>query len=777
MKHNLVVYFALIVLLTLGIAACGPSSVPTPTTVALPATTTLTPANVSPSTLTPTLAPSPTATQTIIPSRTPPRITTPVPQRATATPAASIPRDQSIVFLGGESTNPRDYDPATDGSGGNHWLYSGLVAFDAQMKLIPDLAESWVTTDGMTYLFKLRRNAHFHNGRTVIAQDFIYSWERAANPKTQSNTVLTYLGDIVGVREMMGGKADHIDGLRAVDDYTLQVTIDAPKPYFLLKLTYQTAFVLDRENVESGPEWYRTPNGTGPYRLIRWDRNQQIVYERNDDYYLELPSIRYMVTNLAPAVGIRAYETGDIDIAGISGSNVTRVRDPKDPLHNDLMTAVNLCTSFLNLDVTQAPFDDLKVRQAFSLAFDRQKYIDSVLSGVGLPAKGLYPPGLPGYNSELKGVTFDAAAARKLLAESKYGGPAGMPKIVYTASGTGSDIGSSVAAQIQMWQQNLGVTVTVQNIEPDKYQDELYAGHHGQIFGLGWCADYVDPENFADALFHTGTEHNRGHYSNLQLDTLLEQARTEQDAAKRIQMYQRAEQIIIDDSPAIFTVHSVSNVLVKPHIQGYVLTPVSIALPRYLKIAQAKSPYAQATASAQSAQSTVDTLMTKAKVAFTRPSGKLEGNDKVLRSNLYLKNFGFEARFFNPADRAIHKWEYALAFREVDYRDRYRLAVNSDGDWMVLVTARFLADRIENDLVASGHLANVDLSPTGSNLIRLVVQENNAYLFVNQQYIATVDVSLKNRPGDAWVGTGITFGTDFPGLSTAYKDLTIYALP
>ncbi len=153
-----------------------------------------------------------------------------------------------------ESTNPRDYDPATTGTSGDKRLFSGLVSFDPRLNLVPDLAERWeVSPDGTVYTFFLRKNARFHNGRPVTAQDVIYSWTRAADPKLQSPTVLTYLGDIVGIREVNEGRAASVSGLKALDDHTLQVTIDAPKPYFLMKLTYPTAFVVDKANVESGP--------------------------------------------------------------------------------------------------------------------------------------------------------------------------------------------------------------------------------------------------------------------------------------------------------------------------------------------------------------------------------------------------------------------------------------------------------------------------------------------------------------------------------------------
>ena len=499
---------------------------------------------------------------------------------------SGISRDQVLVLSGGESRNGREYDPATTHGSGNKLVFSGLVALDRDLKLIPDLAGSWEVTDGTTFTFHLRSDARFHNGKPVTAQDVVYSWERAADPATKSDTVLTYLGDIVGVKDKYEGKADRISGLKIIDAQTLQVTIDAPKPYFLLKLTYPVAFVVDRQNVESGDEWWRSPNGTGPYRLARWESFKSILYERNDDYYLEPPKIANIIVQLFTGVGLRLYESGEIDMTGIGLSDVPRFEDPKEPLHDQLQSGVSLCTGMITFDVTQPPFDDPKVRQAFSLAFDRQKYIDVVLSGIALPAIGPFPPGLPGYDDTLEGLPYDPVRAKQLLSESKYAN--NLPPIIYTDGGSGSDIGGDVAALAQMWQQNLGITITVENLEPDKYSDLVHAGQHGQIFSGGWCADYPDPENFADALFHTGAQQNQSNYSNPELDKILEDARVEQDAARRMQLYQQAQRIIVADAPVLFTTHGLSYVLVKPYIQGYVLTPIDIALERYLSIDASK---------------------------------------------------------------------------------------------------------------------------------------------------------------------------------------------
>ncbi len=506
---------------------------------------------------------------------------------ASAAPASQyqidIPLDQALVYSGGETSNLREYDPATTHGSGDKLAFSGLVSFDPHLNLIPDLAETWeVSDDGTVYTFHIRENAKFHNGRAVTAQDVAYSWERAASPQIGSDTVATYLGDIVGVKEVLAGQAGQISGLQVLDDHTFRVAIDAPKPYFLLKLTYPTAFVVDKDNVEGGDAWVYSPNGTGPYRLTEWRSNEYILYEANADFYLGAPSIPYVLIKLYAGVETRLYETNDIDIAGVSIYDADRFLDPAEPLHHDFQTGVSLCTGYVIFDTTQAPFEDVNVRKAFSMAFDRQRYIDVVLRGQALPAMGPYPPGLPGFNYALEGLPYDPVQARELLERSKYGGSRSLPPIVYTDAGIGTSIGLDVAAMAEMWEQNLGVTITVENLEYDYYYDQVYAGNHGQLISGGWCADYPDPENFADILFHTGSAVNSGHYSNPELDALLEQARVERDVNKRIAMYQQAEQIIVNDAPVLFTTHSLSYELVKPYVKGYVFTPIAVPIQRYM---------------------------------------------------------------------------------------------------------------------------------------------------------------------------------------------------
>jgi oligopeptide transport system substrate-binding protein len=171
--------------------------------------------------------------------------------------------------------DPFTLDPATaseaTSQGYIQQIYSGLVTLDDKLNPVPDIAASWkIDTTGKVYTFTLRKDVQFHFGRQVTAGDFKYAWERACNPQTGSQTALTYLGDIVGASEMLAGTATSLSGVRVIDDYTLEVTITASHPYFLYKLGYSTAFVVDKYNVDQGANWWQTPNGTGPFKLKSW---------------------------------------------------------------------------------------------------------------------------------------------------------------------------------------------------------------------------------------------------------------------------------------------------------------------------------------------------------------------------------------------------------------------------------------------------------------------------------------------------------------------------
>ena len=467
-------------------------------------------------------------------------------------------------------------------------LYSGLVTLNTDLELVPDIAERWeISSDGLQYTFYLRPNAKFHDGRQVTAQDFKWSIERAAAPETASPVADTYLNDIVGALDYIKGNATEISGIRVVDDTTLSITVDEPKAYFLAKLTYPTAFVLDRANVEAGGRsWTDEPNGTGPFRLKEYKIGERIVLERNEHFYREPANVDTILLNLAGGQSMAMYENDEIDITGVSLFDLERVLDPNEPLNSELIVAPpDFSISYIGFNTSMAPFDDPRFRQALNHAIDKELIASEVLSDLVVPAFGILPPGFPGYNDSLVGLRHDKELAQQLLNESNYADPDTRPRIVITVPGTGGTIGLDLEVVIEMWRQVLGVEVEIQQVEWATYLEDLNDAKFQAYAGLGWQADYPDPQDFLDILFHTESALNHGAYSNPDLDVILERARTLQDPLERIEEYRKAEILIVEDGawvPLWFT--GERHVLLKPHVEGYRVTPMIVPKLRELRI-------------------------------------------------------------------------------------------------------------------------------------------------------------------------------------------------
>ena len=460
-------------------------------------------------------------------------------------------------------------------------VFGGLVTINTDLQLELDLAQSVeVSDDGRVYTFKLRPNAKFQSGKPVTAHDFKWSVERAANPETASPVAETYLNDIIGVDEVLEGKATEVSGIKVIDDQTLQITIDAPKAYFLAKLSYPTAFVVDRENVElGGRNWTDSPNGTGPFKLKEYRIGERIVLERNEHYHRTPAYLDSVVMNLAGGQSMAMYENDEIDFTGVSLFDLDRIQDPAEPLNKELVVAQpDFSVSYIGFNTSMNPFDDSKFRQALNHAIDKELIAREVFSDLIVPAYGILPPGFPGYDPTLEGLTYDPELAVRLLNESKYADPASRDRIVITVPGTGGTFGLDLEVILDMWKQILGVEVEIQQVEWATYLQDLNKRKFQAFAGLGWEADYPDPQDFLDILFHTESEINHGGYSNPELDAILEMARTEQDVQARLDLYHQAERMIVQDAawvPLWYT--GEQYVLIKPHVKGYKVTPMIIS--------------------------------------------------------------------------------------------------------------------------------------------------------------------------------------------------------
>ena len=455
-------------------------------------------------------------------------------------------------------------------------IFSGLVKLNNRLEVVADLAEKWeVSNDRTVYTFTLRDNARFHDGRAVTAHDFKYSWERALHPDTESPVAETYLGDIVGAKALVSGEAETLEGVQVLDDLTLQVTITGPFPYFLAKLTYPTSYAVDRVNVETGENWTDAPNGTGAFKLKEWNKNQLLVLERNEDWYNGAPALAHVVYRIFAGRPMQMYERGEIDLTPIGIHDIDRARDPANALNADLREGTALCTSYLGFNVSQPPFDDPKVRQALALALEVDKQVEVTYKGLPKRAAGFVPPGMLAHNAGLEPTPFDPETATKLLQESGFGGAENLPPI---KSFSGND------AIHWAWREHLGLEVEAVSVfEFSDFLERLDKKELG-VFTTGWCADYPDPQNFLDVLFHSESGENRFDYSNARVDALLEQAAVEGDQDRRTELYQDAERLILDDWVAVPLRHTTRNVLVRPYVKGYEITPIGIPLLQNISI-------------------------------------------------------------------------------------------------------------------------------------------------------------------------------------------------
>ncbi len=285
-----------------------------------------------------------------------------------------ISRDRAFIMLLGE---PRTMDPAPARETTSHFfvsnVFSGLVRFDANLSVAPDLAESWEIDDtGTIYTFTLREGITFQDGHPITADDFKYSIERASDAELHSDTAALYLGDIVGVDEKLAAEVNEVVGVHVVDERTLRITIDAPKRYFLPKLTYPTSAVIDRRYVEQlGEEWWMAEviNGSGPYHLERWEPGYVTVLRRYDGYHTPA-KLEYVVSPqgvLPGATRLDMYLGEAWDAVNVGPSYLDRVREHPD-LTGQLHEFDQLVSYFVEMDGTRAPFDDPKVRRAFAMA-------------------------------------------------------------------------------------------------------------------------------------------------------------------------------------------------------------------------------------------------------------------------------------------------------------------------------------------------------------------------------------------------------------------------
>ena len=461
-------------------------------------------------------------------------------------------------------------------------VFHGLIDYDDELNLFPWQAETWdISEDGKILTFTLRPDVRFSNGRTVVASDYVFTLERILNPKTKSPGQ-GFFRNIIGARDYQDGKIDHVSGLKAPDDRTFIIELLKPDLPFLYILAMPFAYVVPREEVEkAGVDFGVHPIGTGPYVLADWQRGLLLRFKRNPDFYdladIKLKEIEIMVGG-DETVHMMMFEQGELDIASVTSTGIPDpdfIRVMKNPELRRLVETQSLNAIFyLSMNTEMKPFDEVKVRKAVNHAIDRDRII-RLISDRGVPAKGVLPPGMPGYNPGLEGYAFDLDKSRQLLDEAGYKDGFSTELMIVAQNSTETKIGQAIQQDLE----KVGIKIELKPVTGATRIEAM--GHRNSVaFGtFGWYQDYPDPSNFLDVLLNgrritNVNSNNVAFYNNEEVNKLLERAAFITDQPQRLELYQAAEKIIVDEAPWVFLYHPNMYILRQEWLKGLKLNPV-----------------------------------------------------------------------------------------------------------------------------------------------------------------------------------------------------------
>lgn len=486
---------------------------------------------------------------------------------------------------------PETIDPiqntSTDGGTIASAVFEGLTALDAENKSIPGVAATWeISADRTTYTFHLRKDAKWSDGKPVTAQDFAYSWQRALDPKTKAEYAYQ-LFYIKNGEEFNSGTAKAEDlGIKVIDENTMEVTLNAPTPYFLSLTSFPTLMPVRQDVIEkNGDQWARkaeTYIGNGPFKAVEWVSKDHLKLVKNENYWdkerVKIDGI--MITFIGDeSTMLSSYEAGELDVIdSVPLTEVARLK--KESKEFNVLPQAG--TYYYAFNTQKAPFDNLKVRKAFSLAIDRQTIVDKIRK-TGTPATAFVPPGIPdatpdkefrSVGGDFLPVKADAAQAKKLLAEAGYPDGKGFPDVTLIYNST-EEHKILAEAILEMWKQNLGISnIKLANMEWGVFIPTRQKGDF-QIARDGWIGDYNDPMTFID-LFTSDSGNNDPQWKNTQFDQLIRQARLASNEEERMATLHQAEKLFLDEvimAPIFFYTQ---NSMVKPYVKNLHVSPLGL---------------------------------------------------------------------------------------------------------------------------------------------------------------------------------------------------------
>lgn len=451
-------------------------------------------------------------------------------------------------------------------------IMEGLVDYnleDPELGLSPGLALEWKADPlGKVWTFKLRSGVVWSDGVKFEAQQVVDGWERLLNPATASEYAY-FLYAIKNAKKFHNGELKNFSevGVQVLPDGNLRVELEYSMSYFPSLLTHHSTFPIRKDLiVKFGDRWTEANHMVvlGPYKLKIWNHDQAIVMERNEFYYGEKAKIKYvlcyMINELTTAINL--FDSGKLDLQnGLPSREIKTWRQRKEYVEHGLLTIF-----YYGFNIKKAPFNNLKVRQAFASAIDR-KQITDMLAGGQTPLLSWVPPGMMGYNSQV-GIKFNPDNARRLLDEAGFKDRSLFPK-VKLAFNTNEDqqrIAENIQAQIK---KNLSIEMELVNEEWKVYLTHL-RNDTPSIYRLGWTADYPDPDNFMN-LMAGFSDNNHTGWKDKAFDELITQAAGTLDKNKRLKLYDKAQKILTEEATPVIPLYSgVSQSLVAPRVKGLV---------------------------------------------------------------------------------------------------------------------------------------------------------------------------------------------------------------
>jgi oligopeptide transport system substrate-binding protein len=489
-----------------------------------------------------------------------------------------VKQDEKPVF-GGTYRRPLEHvqktlDPAlsTDIYGVTiiQQLFDGLVQFDKDLNVVPAIAKSWkISPDGLTYTFYLREGVKFHNGKEVTAKDFVYSFTRIIDPKTKSPGA-SFLDRVVGFKEFQKGKAKHVKGLKAKSKYLFEIILSEPYAPFLSVLGMNKFKVLPKEEVERvGIDFGKSPVGTGPFKLVSLKEGDEIVLEANHDYFEGRPYLDKIIFKIFHGIPyediFKNFREGKLEET--AGIPFKEFRDPSKSKNFYIIRKPMLSLRFYGMEIKTKPFDNKKIRQAINFAINKDQMDEDAFQGMDHMTDRIIPLGMPSSSPVKTPYPYNPKRAKELLAEAGYPGGKGIPPIEFWSSAR-AEITQKELEIVKSNLADIGIKLQVHYETNWKKFEEMLISYKTPMFRYTWYADFPDPDNFLGILFHSKSKYNYIGYHNPEVDRIFDRAKVGTDYLKRMEMYRKVEEIVLEDSPIVPIINQIFQQAYQPYVRG-----------------------------------------------------------------------------------------------------------------------------------------------------------------------------------------------------------------